>query len=62
MASGWVDSERLDEGPGLGVGPWRSNRRQWNLREQGSLLESTGIFRKQGGFLWLDHEVLGTEQ
>lgn len=62
MASGWVDSERLDEGPGLGVGPWRSNRRQRNLREQGRLLESTGIFRKQGGFLWLEREVHGTER
>lgn len=26
----------------------------------GRLLESTGIFRKQGGFLWLEHEAHGT--
>lgn len=45
----------------LGVGPWRSDRRQRNRREQGRLPESTGIFRKQGGFLWLEHEVHGTE-
>ena len=62
MASRWVNSQRLDEGPGLGVGPRRSDRRQRNQREQGRLPESTGIFRKQGGFLWLEHEVHGTEQ